>query len=734
MAAGGASYNVQLLESPFNGYINRFMFTRKTVSTDLLSFLEDCFNVLKHILSLKLSEFTGLKFWLCAATTFHKSTNLAETIPGHFPNLPRTILHESDIVPALEESMTLIMGIVDKFEEKGSSWVLSSVESLDLFVGKYEPLRASSYVKLPRYLRKKHAIVNPKNKDQKCFIWSVLAALHPGRKHPERIAHYSEHVSQLDTGSVSFPTKIDEIDDFCRDNNVSINVYGFEKHLHPLRLSKQKTDRHINLLYYKGHYCWIKSFDRLAGDQNKHKSRGYYCETCLFPFYDPDRLTQHREHCGGDNPSRIQMPSEADNILKFTNHHRSLRKPTVVYGDFEVFLVKQDVDLSACDDNVSYTLKYQKHEPCSVGYVVSKSCCGDPRFENLTINTCDNPAGFFIEKLVEIAENNAHDNSAPLQMSQADEQQFLNSTECGLCKKPLVDDRVRDHCHVGRYRDALHSACNQKLRLDRDITVVLHNLRRYDSHIIMREIGNACETVGMELKVIARAMEDYTTFYLQPKGRNRSAWRIRFIDRVQFLSASLEKLVDTLSDEQFVSMNQHFDDKAMKLLTRKGVFPYDYLDSPAKLSDTEPISQSQFYNKLTETDISDDDYQHYLTVWKEMGIKTFQDYLELYLATDVLLLADVFEAFRKFAIDKYGLDPCHYSTLPGFAWDACLKMTGVELELLTDPDMYIFMESGIRGGMAYIPKRYAKAGEPGVNGKWAFIIYFDGEFVVVNSL
>lgn len=731
-----AKYTVVLRASPFSGYLERFTISRSSNSSDLVSYLGDCFLALKHILLLKLKENIGLKFWLCASTTFHKSTDLNETIPGHFPNTPFTVLHESDIAPALQNSITLIVALVDHFEEKGSSWVLSSVDCVDLYVGKYEPLRASSYAPLPNYLLKKRAIVNPKNFDQKCFMWAVLAALYPKKNHRERISQYDRHIADLNLESVKFPMKIDDIDAFCRANDMSVNVYGYDKHVYPLRLMAQHIGRHVNLLYYGGHYSWIRSFDRLLGDQNKHKARGYYCETCLFPFNSQKRLDTHKPFCGAGYLTAIAMPDDTDNILQFKNYQRMIKKPVVVYADFEVCLKPTDNDASNLSEDQSYTLKYQKHEPCSVGLIVSKSCCGAAGFENLSIQTCPNPAQYLIERLVELAEASNVENRVPLVMSDANERAFQAARECMLCKRALFTDRVRDHCHVcGRYRAALHSACNQLLRLDRDITVVLHNLRRYDSHIVMREIGAACESKNLELKVIARAMEDYTTFYIQPRNGRRSSWRIRFIDSVQFLSSSLEKLVETLTEDQFVCMKQHFNDKEMKLLTRKGVFPYDHLDSPEKLEETEPVTKAQFYNRLTESDISDHDYEHYLTVWREMGIKKFQDYLELYLKTDVLLLADVFEAFRSFAMEKYGLDPCHYSTLPGFAWDACLKMTGVKLELLTDPDMYTFMENGIRGGMAYIAKRYAKSdvNQDIVQLLRMFIIYFDGKFQVSVS-
>ena len=90
-------------------------------------------------------------------------------------------------------------------------------------------------------------------------------------------------------------------------------------------------------------------------------------------------------------------------------------------------------------------------------------------------------------------------------------------------------------------------------------------------------------------------------------------------------------------------------------------------------------------------------------------MRNMGEYHDLYLKTDVLLLADVFESFRKTSLEYYELDPCHYYTAPGMAWDAALKLTKVKLDLITDPDMYLMFEKGIRGGISTITHRHAVA-------------------------
>ena len=112
---------------------------------------------------------------------------------------------------------------------------------------------------------------------------------------------------------------------------------------------------------------------------------------------------------------------------------------------------------------------------------------------------------------------------------------------------------------------------------------------------------------------------------------------------------------------------------------------------------------------MNESEISIENYSHAENVWNTFNIKTLGDYADLYLKTDVILLADIFEKFRRVMLNSYELDPCHYVTLPSFAFDAMLKMTGVELELLTDIDMLCFFERMVRGGLCQASLREAVA-------------------------
>ena len=144
------------------------------------------------------------------------------------------------------------------------------------------------------------------------------------------------------------------------------------------------------------------------------------------------------------------------------------------------------------------------------------------------------------------------------------------------------------------------------------------------------------------------------------------------------------------------------------LLLRKGVYPYEYMDSWERFNETSLQSKGDFYSHLNMEDIDDIDYRHGNNVFKSFKLENLGDYHDLYVKSDTLLLA-VFENFRDMCIKEYELDPAHFVSLPGLAWQACLKKTNIELELLTDYDMLLMVEKGIRGGICHSIHRYAKA-------------------------
>jgi hypothetical protein len=212
-------------------------------------------------------------------------------------------------------------------------------------------------------------------------------------------------------------------------------------------------------------------------------------------------------------------------------------------------------------------------------------------------------------------------------------------------------------------------------------------------HFILRHLkASMCDDA--DIQVIATNSEQLISAQFQG---------LRFIDSFQFLSTSLEKLVCNLREsglENFHHTIRHFGSDPIHF--SKGVYCYEYVDSVERFEETQLPPKDKFFSRLTEEDISDEEYARAKEVFGKMGCRNIGDYHDYYLALDVLLLADVFEAFRKLALKIYGMDPPHFFTLPGMSWDACLKKTGAKLELLTDEAMYLFFENNIRGGNLFL--------------------------------
>ncbi|CAB0030980.1 unnamed protein product [Trichogramma brassicae] len=208
--------------------------------------------------------------------------------------------------------------------------------------------------------------------------------------------------------------------------------------------------------------------------------------------------------------------------------------------------------------------------------------------------------------------------------------------------------------------------------------------------------------------VLPQTKERYISFVKFMEDQRLS---FRFIDSFKFMASSLDNLAKNLKQQPTLRkvFGQDYDSAQIDLLTKKGVFPYEYISSLEKLQETALPPPEQFYSSLTDSDISNKDYEHAREVWGSFKISNLGEYSDLYLKTDVLLLVEIFENFRKTCHDAYELDPAHYYTLPGYSWDAMLLYTQVELELLTDVDMLLFVEKGIRGGVSQCCSRYAEA-------------------------
>ena len=716
---------ISQVEKALKGYTQSFEVELRNEKDPLVQ-LQKSRRAIEYLFNNLLVQTKGFKFVETLQVKFVKYSNNNKILKnGYFNSTTDLIINKTDIKLALQASQQQILNIIAQWISEGSGWTIQLIENHYINIVNYNPLKGSSYIELPQELRNSaKGLINMKNMDNKCFRWCHIRHLNPQDKDPQRIKRTDkQYIEKLDYSSIEFPVTVKQINKIEKQNNICINLFGYEeKQKFPIYISKEKYQDHMELLLIiegkNKHYVLIKDFNKFMFNQTKHEHRKYFCMYCLQCFSREDVLTEHKNNCISINGKQaINMPEKGDKVY-FKNHHKQLPVPFVIYADFEALTEK----IQGCQPNneKSYTEAYQKHTDCGYGYKVV--CCYDDKYSKpVQIHRGENAVHKFMENMLEEvnwckSKMKKHFNK-PLKMTKENETDFQKATKCYICDIKYTDKdiHVRDHCHItGKFRGSAHQDCNLKLQMKPDnikIPVIFHNLRGYDSHFIMQQIGEIAkkhtyknkrgEECHMNINCIPNNMEKYMAFML---GNH-----LVFLDSFQFMSSSLDNLIKNLPDEAFKYTKQEFKKEQFNLMKQKGIYPYDHMDSFDRFNETKLPVQQDFYSILNNEHISDEQYKHAQNVWDTFNLKTMGDYHDLYLKSDILLLADVFENFRKTCLQYYKLDPCHYFTSPGLSWDAMLKMTDIKLELMVDIDMFQFIEKGMRGGISYIANRYGKA-------------------------
>ena len=715
-------------KSALEGFANKYIIQGEPGIT-VGEFFENIFETLQNFLS----NHRNIKFKMVLVCLMEKQIITKdkgvvglEEDKAYFHSSTLTNIESDDTFELVNGCYLVIKEAIDVFQKNGSGWYFKEVDQLEIHTAEFNPSKGSSYIKLPDWISNKKAIVNIKNKDDKCFLWCILRHLHPKEANDERIKDLVKYENDLNTKGITFPMKLKDITKFEKLNPQipGINVFSVneDKVFYPLRMAERDCKNTIDLFLYEedgaSHYTLIKNFHRLIKSQKTKSPNGkiFICKRCFSHYTKPELLENHIKYCSNNQTVAVSMPEEGT-MLCFKNYYKQLPLPFVVYADFECFTKP----MNSCSPNPkdSYNYNYQKHEPSGFCFYVKGIV--DKKIKPIIYTKTsedEDISKVFVEKLAEVTKgiyNDFYQRPKPLRLTRAEQKSFNAEVKCNICSRLLNGDKVRDHCHfTGKYRGAAHNKCNLMCRKPKVLPVIFHNLQGYDSHLFIKQLAR----IEGDLQCIPSTEEKYISFsksikvgeyYCLKLGKMLPVnFEIRFLDSFKFLQTSLANLVSNLSPDDFHNTKHVFKSNT-SLLTRKGVYPYDYVSSLNVLSETQLPPKKEFFSKLNDEFISDEDYQHAIKVWNTFDCKTFRDYHNLYLKSDVLLLADVFENFRKTCLHHYNLDPAHYYTSPGLAWDACLKTTGQNLQLLHDYDMLMMFEQGIRGGISHISKRYGEA-------------------------
>lgn len=661
----------------------------------------------------------NLRFYLLLKKFSFVSEEFIE-LDQWFSSESELVLVEEHIVEKLRKSIRKVLARFDAFVKSGSGWVLKQVLAISVAVYKFRLFRGGCMrSQLPAPLRKSKSIVcSAAAKDNKCFLRALWLGLQKkGRKNTERFnktgKRFVKFYQRFLPSDPNHKVDLRDIVQFEKCCPVSINIYGFEKGLFPHYISTKVTApvpgdstkrRHVDLLLHDGHFHAIRNLSSLVKKGNrKHTRRSFVCRACLSTFATHHAYQFHLTVCLGNGKRRFEPPKQEDAVLSFQGYSKLIEAPFVIYADLESSIQVPE----SCHEEGKKTLSTRSHG--CISWASTTICRPNSEFSSLpiyytgsdSVDTFLNHLEAEFDRISDILEQV----NVPLVMSAEDEFVHDQTQHCYMCQKLFTEpgDKVRDHCHLsGRYRHALCQRCNLTYAKQRSkVYVLMHGLCNYDSHFIVQALSRYDDK---NLRVIPRTGEKYLTF---------SVGNLVFKDSYQFLNASLSTLVQNLRDKgehYFQNVRCCFaNPKQQELLFQKGIFPYNYITSLDVLKETQLPPREYFFNDLSQLHVSEKDYTFAQTVWKAFECRTLEDYLHVYLLADVLLLADCFENFRTTCLQDYELDPVHYFSNPHMSFDAFLRRSGVEIDLFTDVDMYMFISSAIRGGISMVSKRYSEA-------------------------
>ena len=681
------------------------------------------------------------------------SSNLAEgtTVENDafFSSPVEEIFEGTDLVELTKKMNEWMLENMRNFQKGRSNWQFLRVERVEIHL---DEMTVGKFIPLPDWLDAKKALTNMKNEnDDECFKYCLGRWKNPVEKNPQRITSLlKKQCEEFNWDGISFPISWRGIDRFERQNDISVNVLGLDgKEIVTLRKTKEKKENHVILFKLKNgkneHFALVNNLNRLwFGQDSKNKNQRQVCDGCLNSFNSKETLEVHQEFCVDDGVKAVLPPRKS--TVKFKKVQCGTIVPFTIYADFECILEKTEKRIG------EKTTQIQHHIPCSFCFLPVSRVGVEFSPVFFRGEREDDIGKIFLEKLVEqvkwilneIREPMLRKNTKRILWEKGEKEAFAKTNICWFCRKKIEYKKVADHCHLtGRFRGAAHEVCNLKAKVPEFTPVFMHNLDGYDSHLFIKNMGNEFG----EITAIPNNEEKYVSFSLKiiwgefedNEGKKHNLYHeIRFLDSLKFMNYPLADLVKNLDKNDLHCLRRFFPEDA-DLLSRKGVFPYEFMDSFEKFNFTFP-EKDAFFSQLSGK-VSDEDYFHAKEVWKKFGMKSLGEYHDLYLKTDVFLLADVVENFRTVLLKNYLLDPAWFLTAPAFFWCAMLKMTGVELELICEGniEMFQFFERQIRGGVSSVFHRFSQA-----NNKFMkdfdsskvskFIVYLDANSLYPTAM
>lgn len=609
---------------------------------------------------------------------------------------------------------SLVQQISSRIATIESGFVLQRVVSI--FVDKFEykrpgvrrPRSGGAYVSLPQAVSNRQACINVKNLDERCLMYciaytlfsNVLPAVHLQR--PERWGNVLDRVAVPD--KAEFPVPLEQLPLWEEANGVRLCVWGhnpnFPGGFEQLWVSEHTSGTWVDTLLVeedgRGHYVIIKDLPRLLG----LPAKSHVCRRCGGGFKTFGELDGHLASCergahlGGARVKpagqlALSFPKPGRDQLEFSRHDSQTRAAFVGYADLETRL---DPQTGACI-------------PIAYRLLVVNGVTGNSFDSRGHIATTDDPAEVVrhfwraVRHVVHRVRKFIKNTNLPMRpLTDAEQAVMRERKRCHICHQFFQpgDQVAADHEHfTGEFLGPAHMRCNlNRNRKCFVLPIFFHNASGFDGHFLLQELppGKA------KIRSIPLNGQRFLCF---------STAGAQILDSNQFFHCPLAALGDALAPEhrRFSGVD-----------TSKGLFPHGWLDSVEKLGNTSLPPLEAWTNGLTGRAFTEEDVAAANQLFVAKRCKTVGRYLKWYLAQDVALLADAFEALRNRMLGHFGIDPAMFPTLPSYMWQAWLRARVFErpaprpIQLFTDEQMYNLVIRAKRGGIAIVGKRFAEDG------------------------
>ena len=670
------------------------------------------------------------------------------SIPFRSPSFMVSTASKTSLTKNILKSFNFQSEALESFIRSGSNWQFNRGLSFDIEIARVRPITGGTNPKpkinLSRPLvniksfRQNKFLYNPSNQDEKCFLYCIANYLFSEKlndrqqkiKSDEK--KYKRFVKLFNIANISFPISVSGIKKFLKQNknlNLKINVLYRDTcdRIFPLEFGLGCGKNVVNLLMVEtensNHFMLVKNPNKYLRKVYKSKKgfsykRALFCLHCLNSFSKQDVLDKHVKLCSLHKPAVETVPEKGDKKekIKFTNYEKKHKLEFTSYLDFECVLPNVETVCHTCERikctcDASFTDVISKQIPIAYSYVVigpnkkiihEHSYAGNNAHIDLVQHLLEQEK-MWIENLLSV--------NKPIIMTKRDKVQFEKQKECYICFKPFSETtiKVRDHSHYNsKFLGAACNMCNLRRRKPKKIPIFMHNGSRFDLHFIVKALAKFDGDQIKNLSVLPYNGENFRTLSFNC---------FEFIDSLAFLQASLGQLASDLKETEhdysilkqtsLVSSNKKFDNEKFQMILGKSFFPYEYCQNLSQMYSVLKLPKlKHFYSQLSEKSISKTDHKFAKKVWKKFGCRHLVDYTLIYCKIDVLILSEIFEAFRDEMIQFSGLDPAHYISLPAYTFDSMLKTTNSVLELPTDIDIVHFLENGKRGGMSIIGTRH----------------------------